>query len=69
MTDILPANLPPRCLTTRETTRYWGVCTKTLRRMVRDGTVPGPIKSGLSRDLYDREEQDRAIEALRRKAA
>jgi hypothetical protein len=70
MTDSLPANLPPRCLTTRQNAAFWGVCPKTLRKMVRQGLVPKPIDvPGLGRDLFDREEQERAISARRRKVA
>jgi hypothetical protein len=52
-------------MTTREAATYWRVCTKTYRKMVREGIAPGPINTGLGRDLYDREQQDRAISALR----
>jgi len=65
MTDIFAANLPPRLMTTREAAAHWRVCTKTFRKIVRQGIAPGPIKTGLGRDLYDREQQDRAISALR----
>jgi len=65
MTDKFAAQLPPRCMTTREAASYWRVCTKTFRKMVRQGIVPAPINTGLGRDLYDREQQDRAISALR----
>jgi hypothetical protein len=66
MTKSLPENVLPRGLTIRQAARYWGVCPNTFRKLVRDGIAPGPLSCpGLGRLLFDREEQDRAIDARR----
>jgi hypothetical protein len=66
----LPANILPRALTFRQNAEYWGISPNTLRKLIRQGIVPGPIKvPGLGRLLFDREQQDVAISALRGEAA
>jgi hypothetical protein len=66
LTDSLPANLLPGCLTTRQNAQFWNVCPKTLRKMIRQAIVPPPINIPcLGRHLFDLEEQQRAIRAVR----
>jgi hypothetical protein len=65
MSEPLPSTIAPRGLTIRQAAAYWGVCPNTFRKLVRQGIAPGPIGiPGLGRLLFDREQQDRAIEAL-----
>jgi hypothetical protein len=54
----------PRLMTHRQVASYWGVSPNTFKKLTREGTAPGPISAGLGRLLYDREQQDRAIDAL-----
>jgi len=62
----LPASLQARTLTTRQAAEYWGVSYPTFQKLVREGVAPGPLNvPGLGRMLFDREQQDRAIDALR----
>jgi excisionase family DNA binding protein len=63
-----PAGVLPRNLTLRQAAEYWGVSYNTFRRLVRDGVPPPPMNvPELGRMLFDREEQERAMEALRRR--
>jgi excisionase family DNA binding protein len=65
----LPPHVPPRALTIRQAAEYWGISPNTFRKLVRQGIAPGPIKlPGLGRLLFDREQQDRAIDALSSRA-
>jgi hypothetical protein len=60
-----PFELQPRLLTIRQTASYWGISPNTYKKLVRRGIAPGPVNPpGLGRLLYDREQQDRAIDAL-----
>ena len=62
----MPLNLPPRGLTYRQAAAYWGVSANTFRKLVNAGVAPGPLRiPKLGRSLFDREQQDRAIDALR----
>jgi hypothetical protein len=55
----------PRLWSVRETASYWGVSPNTFKKLVREGTAPGPINApGLGRLLFDREQQDRALDKL-----
>jgi hypothetical protein len=66
----LPPHVPPRALTIRQAAEYWGVSPNTFRKLVRTGIAPGPINvPGLGRLLFDREQQDRAIDALRQQSS
>jgi excisionase family DNA binding protein len=57
--------IAPRALTIRQAAEYWGVSPNTFRKLVRAGIAPGPLHvPGLGRHLFDREQQDRAIDAL-----
>jgi hypothetical protein len=59
----------PRLLTISQVASYWGVSPNTYRKLVRDGVAPGPLPiDGLGRLLFDRQQQDRAIDALRQRA-
>jgi excisionase family DNA binding protein len=56
-----------RGLTIRQVAKYWGVSQNTFRKLVRTGVAPGPLRiPGLGRLLFDREQQDQALDALRR---
>jgi excisionase family DNA binding protein len=66
MKRMLPAGVLPRNLTLRQAAEYWGVSYHTFRRLVRDGIAPPPMSvPGLGRMLFDREQQERAMDALR----
>ena len=66
MKRMLPAGVLPRNLTLRQTAEFWGVSYNTFRRLVRDGIAPPPMSvPGLGRMLFDREQQERAMDALR----
>jgi len=57
--------IAPRALTIRQAADYWGVSPNTFRKLIRAGIAPGPLHlPGLGRLLFDREQQDRAIDAL-----
>jgi hypothetical protein len=65
MKRMLPAGVLPRNLTLRQTAE-WGVSYNTFRRLVRDGIAPPPMSvPGLGRMSFDREQQERAMDALR----
>ena len=64
------SNIPARGLTLRQAASYWGVSYNTFRKMVRLGVAPPPLHiPELGRDLFDKEQQDQAIRALRREKA
>lgn len=47
-----------------------GICPNTFRKLVRLGIAPPPLRiPGLGRDLFDKEQQDQAIRALRSEKA
>jgi hypothetical protein len=63
----LPSNVTQRGLSLRQAAAYWGVCPNSFRKLVRLGVAPGPLYvPGLDRNLFDKEQQDQAIRALRR---
>jgi len=63
-------NIPARGLTLRQTAAYWGVSYNTFRKLVKRGVAPPPLYiPELGRELYDKEQQDQAIRALRREKA
>jgi hypothetical protein len=63
-----PAGVLPRNLTLRQAAEYWDVSYNTFRRLVRDGIAPPRMSvPGLGRMLFDREQQERAIGALRQR--
>ena len=69
MKHMLPAGVLPRNLTLRQTAESWGISYNTFRRLVRDGIAPPPMNvPELGRMLFDREEQERAINALRERS-
>ena len=60
-------NVPARGLTKRQAARYWGVSYNTFCKLVRLGVAPPPLHiPELGRDLFDIQQQDQAIRALRR---
>jgi hypothetical protein len=55
-------------MTLEETASYWGLSGNTFRKLIQQGVAPGPLDiPGLGRLLFDREQQDLAIDALRQK--
>jgi hypothetical protein len=64
--SALPENITPRGLNIRQAAAYWGVCPNTYKKLYRAGLAPGPIKlPGVDRNVFDRLELDRAIDAAR----
>ncbi len=60
------SDVQPRVLSERQAAAYWNVCPNTFRKLVALGIAPKPINiPELGRNLYDREQQDAAIEARR----
>ena len=60
------AEIAPRVLSQAQTDAYWGVSEGTFKKLVQRGLAPAPLNlPGLDRNLFDRLEQDRAIEAAR----
>jgi predicted site-specific integrase-resolvase len=59
----------PRGLTMRQAAAFWGVSYNTFRKLVREGLVPPPIDLGLGRQIFDREQHERAFDAMRKGAA
>jgi len=60
--------IQPRTMTLKETASYWGLSANTFRKLMLQGVAPGPLNiPGLGRLLFDREQQDRAMDALRQK--
>ena len=61
-------NVLPRLLTIKQTTSYWGVSSNSFRKLW-NGIAPGPVHTpGFNRLLFDREQQDRAIDARRQQS-
>ena len=59
-------NILPRLLTIKQTASYWGVSPDSFRKLVQNGIAPGAVHTpGFNRLLFDREQQDRAMDALR----
>ena len=59
-------NIPPRGLSISQASAYWGVSPGTFKKLVRLGLVPLPLKlPGLDRNVFDRFELDRAMDAAR----
>jgi hypothetical protein len=55
----------PRFISEDRCAQYWGTCTNTFRKFVREGIAPPPIKiPGFRNNLYDRLEQDAAMDRL-----
>jgi hypothetical protein len=61
-------NVLPRLLTVKQTASYWGVSPDSFRKLVQNGIAPGPVAQGFNRLLFEREPQDRAIDALRQQS-
>jgi hypothetical protein len=60
------AIIQPRTMTFKETMTYRNLSANTFRKLMQQGVAPGPLNiPGLGRHLFDREQQDRAIDALR----
>ena len=63
------AIIQPRMMTFKETMTYWNLSANTFRKLMQQGVAPGPLNiPGLGRLLFDREQQDRAIDALRQQS-
>lgn len=58
--------ITPRGLNIRQAAAYWGVSPGTFKKLVRLGLAPAQLKlPGLDRNVFDRFELDRAIDAAR----
>jgi hypothetical protein len=65
-----PQETEPRLLTINQVAAYWAVSPNTFRKIVRKGIAPGPLEiPGLGRLVFDRTQQDRAIDGLRSERA
>ena len=63
------AKIHPRTMTFKDTAPYWGLSENTFRKLMQQGVAPGPLNiPGLGRLLFDREQQDRAIDSLRQQS-
>jgi hypothetical protein len=63
-------SITPRGLNIRQAFAYWGVSPGTFKKLVRLGLAPGPLKlPGLDRNVFDRFELDRAMDAARQTVA
>jgi hypothetical protein len=61
-------NVLPRLLTIEQTAFYFGVSTNSFRKL-QSGIAPGLVHTpGFNRLLFDREQQDPAIDALRQQS-
>ena len=61
-------NVLPRLLTIKQTASYWGVSSNSFRKL-RNGIALGPVHTpGFNRLLFDREQQDHAIDACGKRA-
>jgi hypothetical protein len=59
-------SIPPRGLNIRDASAYWGVSPGTFKKLVALGLAPAPLKlPGLDRNIFDRLELDRAMDAAR----
>jgi hypothetical protein len=59
-------DIEPRGLNIRLASAYWGVSPGTFKKLVRLGLAPAPLKlPGLDRNIFDRLELDRAMDAAR----
>jgi hypothetical protein len=66
MTARPKLDIEPRGLNIRQAAAYWGVSPNTYRKLYRNGLAPGPIDiPGLDRNVFDRRELDRAMDAAR----
>ena len=62
--------IPPRGMNIRQAAAYWGVSAGTFKKLVALGIAPSPLKlPGLDRNVYDRLELDRAMDAARQTEA
>ena len=63
------AKIQPRIMTLEETASYWGLPAYTFWELMLQGVAPGPLDIAVfGRVLFDREEQDPAIDALRQQS-
>ena len=61
-------NVLPRLLTIKQTASYWGVSPNSFRKL-QSAIAPGPVHTpGFNRLLFDREQQDRAIDSCGKRA-
>jgi hypothetical protein len=59
-------DIEPRGLNIRQAAAYWGVSPNTYKRLYREGLAPGPLAMpGVDRNIFDRQELDRAMDAAR----
>ena len=66
MSKALPQNIAPRGLNIRQASAYWGVSPGTFKKLVGLGLAPAPLKlPGLDRNIFDKLELDRAMDAAR----
>jgi hypothetical protein len=63
-------DIPPRGLNIRQAAAYWGVSPNTFKKLIRLGLAPAPLRlPGLDRNVFDRLELDRAMDAGRTETA
>jgi hypothetical protein len=59
-------DLAPRGLNISQASAYWGVSPGTFKKLVRLGLAPAPLKlPGFDRNIFDRFELDRAMDAAK----
>ena len=70
MTEVPLSSIAPRGLNIRQASAYLGVSPGTFKKLVRLGLAPAPLKlPGLDRNVFDRFELDRAMDAARQTEA
>jgi hypothetical protein len=70
MTEVSLPSITPRGLNIRQASAYLGVSPGTFKKLVRLGLAPAPLKlPGLDRNVFDRFELDRAMDAARQTEA
>ena len=58
-----PPGIAPRGLNLDQAAEYWGCCPSTFKKMVKIGIVKPIDMSGIERNVFDRQELDKAMSA------
>jgi hypothetical protein len=61
--STLPAGIAPRGLNLDQAAEYWGCCPSTFKKMVKIGIVRPIDMGGIERNVFNRQELDKAMTA------